>query len=211
MRRPNRTARFKPVLNTAEMAMTPSIDDGADGQDCRAFLVRIPEQWEFKRIEDGRLAGEIETVVIRRRHPDGIPAGRYLRLPVETLADPWGRVSVGLEFDTPEGSQHAELTFQSHDEPMGDDTKPDDAIGPEAPAFESIQIDVLAVRELSGTATVFFVEGDTGDVVDLSGDEVGRWVIGDSDGTHTLYIRSDASGKRGPTLAVRNGIAVKLP
>ena len=47
-------------------------------------------------------------------------------------------------------------------------------------------------------------------MLDLSNDPSGRWMPGDNDGTHTLYVRSDRSGARTATLAVRNVIAVKL-
>jgi hypothetical protein len=44
----------------------------------------------------------------------------------------------------------------------------------------------------------------------LSDDRTGHWTAGDSDGTHTLYLRHDPRGQRTATLAVRNGITVSV-
>ena len=210
MPRRKRAAQFRPVLNAAKVAVAASIGSDVSGsEDCRYLLIRFPDDWTFKRIDDSRLADQIETVKIGRRHPDGIPVGRYLRVPVEPLVDPWGRVAVGLEFETPQGPQSAELTVQTHD----------DAAPPaegSAPAFlssdldEGIRLSSNSLLRLTNKSTVFFVEGNPGDMLDLTDDETGQWSIGDSDGAHTLYIRRDRSGRRSAALAVRCGIAVKV-
>jgi hypothetical protein len=198
-------ARFRPVLNSSGIAVAASIEDMADGPDCRFLLVKYPEGWSFKGADDHRLQGRIESVTVQCRNPDGIPRGRYLRVPVDSLVDPWGRVAVDLEFDTYEGVQHAELSIQTRDDALtGDD------VLPEANRPEGMHIVGGSVLAQAGKSSVFFVEGNSGDVLDLSDDKTGAWSMGDSDGTHTLYLRKDRAGKRTATLAVRKGISVSL-
>jgi hypothetical protein len=205
MRRRKPAERFRPVLKSSAIALAASIDDMSEGSDFRFLLVRYPEAWSFKGTDDHRLDGKVESVTIERRHPDGIPNGRYLRVPVDSVVDPWGRVAIDLEFDTPEGVQHAELTIQTRDDAMatslssGFDSDP-----------ETIHITGGSVLAQTAAAAVFFVEGSPGDVLDLSDDQAGRWSAGDTDGTHTLYLRYDHAGKRTATLAVRNGITVSV-
>jgi hypothetical protein len=184
------------------MSMAPGIDEVSDTQDCRALLVKIPDDWKFSRVDDQRYTGQIETVVVKPRDPDGVPAGRYLRLAVDQLIDPWGHVAVGMEFDTPDGTQRAELSLDTHDDVM----KPD--AGSE---IDGIEVDAKSLLALEGTTYApLFVEGGVGDSLDLSYDPEGRWQTGDTDGTHTLYIRRDDDGRRTATLAVRNAVSVKL-
>ena len=202
MRR-RKAERFRPVLNSSAIAVAASIEDMSDGADFRFLLVRHPDHWVFKGADDHRLEGKVESVTIERRHPDGIPSGRYLRVPIDSIIDPWGRVAIDLEFDTPEGAQHAELTIQTRDDTMAAGTAPD-------PDAETIHITGGSVLAQTAAAAIFFVEGSPGDVLDLSDDQAGRWSAGDSDGTHTLYLRHDNSGKRTATLAVRNGISVSV-
>jgi hypothetical protein len=121
------------------------------------------------------------------------------------VVDPWGRVAVDLAFATPEGVQHAELTIQTRDDAMAGSLMPELGIGP-----ETIHITGGSVLAQTAASAVFFVEGSPGDVLDLTDDQAGRWIAGDSDGTHTLYLRHDQAGKRTATLAVRNGITVSL-
>jgi hypothetical protein len=204
MRRRKPAERFRPILKSAAIAVAASIDDVSDGSDFRFLLVRYPDGWVFKDTDDHRLAGKIASVAIERRHPDGIPGGRYLRVPVDAVVDPWGRVAIDLAFDTPDGVQHAELTIQTRDDTMAA-MDAGDADGP-----ETIHITGGSVLAQTAASAVFFIEGNRGDVLDLSDDQTGRWTAGDSDGTHTLYMRHDTGGKRTATLAVRNGVAVSL-
>jgi hypothetical protein len=184
------------------MALAPGLDEIPGTSEPRALLVKIPEEWTFRRVDDQRYTGEIETVVVKPRDPDGVPAGRYLRLAVDQLIDPWGRVAVGMEFDTPDGTQRAELSLDSRDEQMK----------PEADAdIDGIEVDAKSLLALDGgTQSPLFVEGGVGDTLDLSDDPDGRWQTGDTDGIHTLYIRRDRDGRRTATLAVRNAVSVKL-
>jgi hypothetical protein len=204
MRRRKPAERFRPVLKSSAIAVAASIDDMSDGTDVRFLLVRHPEAWTFKGADDHRLDGKVESVTIERRHPDGIPGGRYLRVPVDAVVDPWGRVAIELEFDTPDGVQHAELTIQTRDETMAANPAGLEG-GP-----ETIHITGGSVLAQTAASAVFFIEGSAGDVLDLSDDRAGRWTPGDSDGTHTLYLRHDQGGKRTATLAVRNGITVSV-
>jgi hypothetical protein len=176
----------------------------SDGSDFRFLLVRHPDDWSFGGADDHRLAGKIESVTIERRHPDGIPSGRYLRVPIDSIIDPWGRVAVDLAFETPDGTQHAELTIQTRDETMAA------AMRSEDDGLESIRISGSTVLAHTAASSIFFVEGSTGDILDLTDDQSGRWSTGDSDGTHTLYLRHSQTGKRTAALAVRNGITVSL-
>jgi hypothetical protein len=166
------------------------------------LLVKIPEDWTFQRFDDQRYTGDVETVTVKPRDPDGVPAGRYLRVAVDQLIDPWGRVAVGMEFDTPAGLQRAELSLETQD----------DALKPEADhQFEGIEVDAKSLLALDGgLQSLLFVEGRPGDTLDLSDDPEGYWSGGDTDGTHTLYVRRDENGRRTATLAVRNAVAVKL-
>ncbi|GAB2175788.1 hypothetical protein [Dongia sp. agr-C8] len=205
MRRRKPAERFRPVLKSSAIAVAASIDDLSDGTDVRFLLVRHPESWSFKGTDDHRLDGKVESVTIERRHPDGIPSGRYLRVPVDAVVDPWGRVAIELEFDTPEGVQHAELTIQTRDDTMA--AAPSSGLAGDP---ETIHITGGTVLAQTAAAAVFFVEGSPGDVLDLSDDQSGRWAAGDSDGTHTLYLRLDQAGQRTATLAVRNGITVSV-
>jgi hypothetical protein len=202
MRRRNGPARFRPVLRSTGMSIAPGIDEVSDTQDCRALLVKIPDDWKFSRVDDQRYTGEIETVVVKPRDPDGVPAGRYLRLAVDQLIDPWGHVAVGMEFDTPDGTQRAELSLDTRD----------DVMKPEAGyQVDGIEVDAKSLLAINGGLhSLLFVEGGPGDSLDLSDDPDGRWQNGDTDGTHTLYIRRDIDGRRTATLAVRNAVAVKL-
>jgi hypothetical protein len=75
---------------------------------------------------------------------------------------------------------------------------------------ETIRITGGSILGQTAPSAVFFVEGNAGDVLDLTDDLAGRWTAGDSDGTHTLYLRHDKSGKRTATLAVRNGVTVSV-
>jgi hypothetical protein len=202
IRRRKSADRFKPVLKSSAIAVAASIEDMSDGADFRFLLVRYPDNWAFKGADDHRLHGRIDSVNIERRHPDGIPSGRYLRVPIDSIVDPWGRVAVDLEFETPEGAQHAELTIQTRDDTTA--ANHDDS-GP-----ESIRIIGGWVLAQTGASAIFFVEGSAGDVLDLTDDQVGRWTVGDSDGTHRLYLRHDRGGQRTATLAVRNGVTVSL-
>jgi hypothetical protein len=203
MHRRKPAERFRPVLKSSAIAVAASIDDVSDGSDFRFLLVRYPDGWSFKGADDHRLDGKVESVTIERRHPDGIPSGRYLRVPVDSVVDPWGRVAIDLAFDTPDGEQHAELTIQTRDDALAGN-----------PALslddESIHITGGSVLAQTAAAAMFFVEGNPGDVLDLSDDLTGRWKAGDSDGTHTLYLRHDKGGQRTATLAVRNGITVSV-
>jgi hypothetical protein len=205
MRRRKPAERFRPVLKSSAIAVAASIDDMSDGSDVRFLLVRHPDSWSFKGTDDHRLDGKVESVTIERRHPDGIPSGRYLRVPVDSVVDPWGRVAIELEFDTPEGVQHAELTIQTRDDTMAASLASNEASDP-----ETIHITGGTVLAQTAAAAVFFVEGSPGDVLDLSDDHTGRWSAGDSDGTHTLYLRHDQGGQRTATLAVRKGITVSV-
>jgi hypothetical protein len=205
MRRRNSAERFRPVLKSSVIALAASIDDGSDGGDFRFLLVRHPDSWTFNGTDDHRLAGKIETVTIERRHPDGIPSGRYLRVPIDSLVDPWGRVAIDLAFDTPDGVQHAELSIQTRDDTM----KAGAATGP-GDDPETIRIAGGLILAQTADSAIFFVEGSAGDMLDLSDDKTGRWIAGDSDGTHTLYLRHDTSGRRTGTVAVRNGVAVSV-
>jgi hypothetical protein len=205
MRRRKPAERFRPVLKSSAIAVAASIDDMSDGPDVRFLLVRHPEGWTFKGTDDHRLDGKIESVTIERRHPDGIPGGCYLRVPVDAVVDPWGRVAIELEFDTPDGIQHAELTIQTRDEAMAANT----AGGLDGDP-ETIHITGGSVLAQHAASAVFFIEGSAGDVLDLSDDRTGHWTAGDSDGTHTLYLRHDPRGQRTATLAVRNGITVSV-
>jgi hypothetical protein len=205
MRRRKPAERFRPVLKSSAIAVAASIDDMSEGADFRFLLVRYPEGWSFNGTDDHRLDGKVESVTIERRHPDGIPSGRYLRVPVDSVVDPWGRVAIDLAFDTPDGVQHAELTIQTRDDAMAADV----ASGlPSDP--ETIHITGGSVLAQTASAAVFFVEGSRGDVLDLSDDQAGLWSAGDTDGTHTLYLRHDRAGKRTATLAVRNGVTVSM-
>jgi hypothetical protein len=204
MRRRKPAARFRPVLKSSAIAVAASIDDLSEGTDFRFLLVRYPETWTFKGTDDHRLDGKIESVTIDRRHPDGIPSGHYLRVPVDPVVDPWGRVAVDFAFDTPDGVQHAELTIQTRDDVMASKA-PVESGGP-----ETIHITGGFVLAQTAASAVFFVEGNPGDVLDLSDDKVGHWKAGDSDGTHTLYLRHDQAGKRTATVAVRNGMTVSV-
>ncbi len=205
MRRRKPAERFRPVLKSSAIAVAASIDDLSDGGDVRFLLVRHPDSWSFKGCDDHRLDGKVESVTIERRHPDGIPSGRYLRVPVDAVVDPWGRVAIELEFDTPEGVQHAELTIQTRDDTMAASLSSGSETDP-----ETIHITGGSVLAQTAAAAVFFVEGSPGDVLDLSDDNTGRWSAGDSDGTHTLYLRHDQGGQRTATLAVRKGITVSV-
>jgi hypothetical protein len=205
MRRRKPAERFRPVLKSSAIAVAASIDDMSDGTDIRFLLVRYPVGWSFKGTDDHRLDGKVESVTIERRHPDGIPGGRYLRVPVDAVVDPWGRVAIELEFDAPDGVQHAELTIQTRDETMAANLA-----GGLDGAPETIHITGGSVLAQTAASAVFFIEGSAGDVLDLSDDRTGRWTAGDSDGTHTLYLRHDQGGKRTATLAVRNGITVSV-
>jgi hypothetical protein len=205
MRRRNPADRFRPVLKSSVIAVAASIEDMSDGADFRFLLVRHPDNWRFVGTDDHRLAGKIETVTIERRHPDGIPSGRYLRVPIDSIVDPWGRVTIDLEFETPQGAQHAELSIQTRDDTMKVAGAPDGGDGP-----ETIRITGGSVLAQTAASAIFFVEGNAGDVLDLSDDKTGRWSAGDSDGTHTLYLRHDKAGKRTAAVAVRNGVAVSV-
>ncbi|MDQ7250943.1 hypothetical protein [Dongia sedimenti] len=204
MRRRKPAERFRPILKSSAIAVAASIDDVSDGSDFRFLLVRYPDGWVFTGTDDHRLDGKVETVTIERRHPDGIPSGRYLRVPIDPVVDPWGRVAIDIAFDTPDGVQHAELTIQTRDDTAAARDASDEG-GPEA-----IHITGGSVLAQTAAAAVFFIEGNPGDVLDLSDDRSGRWIAGDSDGTHTLYMRHDTAGKRTATLAVRNGVAVSM-
>src|SRR3954467_1280802 len=98
MRRRKPAERFRPLLQSSAIAVAASIDDVSDGSEFRFLLVRYPESWEFKGTDDHRLDGKVGCVTVERRHPDGIPSGRYLRVPVEAVVDPWGRVAIDLAF-----------------------------------------------------------------------------------------------------------------
>jgi len=205
MSRRRGATRFRPVLNSAEIAVAASIDDVSDAQDCRFLLVKHPESWTFLKADDHRLEGRIESLRIDRRNPDGIPAGRYLRVPVDSMVDPWGRVAVDLEFETPDGTQHAELTIQTREE-RGPGAQT--AAAPTQP--DSVHMYGGAALAKTASTSVFFVEGSAGDVLDLSDDGEGSWSAGDTDGSHTLYLRHDATGARTAALAVHNAVVVKL-
>jgi hypothetical protein len=205
MRRRKPAERFRPVLKSSAIAVAASIEDMSENADCRFLLVRHPEAWTFKGADDHRLDGKVEAVKIERRHPDGIPSGCYLRVPVDSVVDPWGRVAIDLAFDTPDGVQHAELTIQTRDDALNG--SPISGLVGEP---ETIRITGGAVLAQTAAAAVFFIEGSAGDVLDLSDDQAGRWTPGDSDGTHTLYLRHDQAGQRTATIAVRNGISVSL-
>jgi hypothetical protein len=205
MRRRKPANRFRPVLKSSAIALAASIDDLSDGPDFRFLLVRHPDGWSFSGTDDHRLAGKIESVTIERRHPDGIPGGRYLRVPIDSVVDPWGRVAIDLAFDTPQGVQHAELSIQTRDDSMDAGQAPVEPAGP-----ETIRITGGSALAEKAAEAIFFVDGSAGDVLDLSDDKSGRWIAGDSDGTHTLYLRHDSSGKRTATLAVRKGITVSV-
>jgi hypothetical protein len=202
MRRRIGPARFRPILRSTGMAIAPSIDEIPGSAEPRALLVKIPDAWTFRRFDDQRYIGDVETVTVRPRDPDGVPPGRYLRVAVDQLIDPWGRVAVGMEFDTPDGSQRAELSLETQD----------DALKPDIhQQMDGIEVDAKSLLALDGgSQSPLFVEGRAGDTLDLSDDPEGRWQSGDSDGTHTLYIRRSEDGKRTATLAVRNAVAVRL-
>ena len=204
MRRRNSAERFRPMLKSSVIAVAASIEDLSDGGDFRFLLVRHPDTWTFAGTDDHRLDGQLETVIIERRLPDCFPSGRYLRVPIDSLVDPWGRVAIDLAFKTPQGVQHAELSIQTRD----------DAMKTEAPGAgdtaETIQIGGGMIQAETAHSAIFFVEGSAGDRLDLSDDDTGRWTAGDSDGTHTLYLRHDASGKRTAAVAVRNCVAVSV-
>jgi hypothetical protein len=193
------------VLKSSAIAVAASIEDMSDGQDFRFLLVRYPDGWVFKGADDRRLEGKIECVSIQRRHPDGIPSGHYLRVPIDSVVDPWGRVAIDLEFETYEGVQHAELSIQTRDDTLAVGTPQPAGDGPEP--MHMIGGTVLAQ---TAAASIFFVEGNAGDVLDLTDDTTGRWSAADSDGTHTLYVRRDNAGQRSATIAVRNGISVSV-
>jgi len=205
MRRRKPAERFRPILKSSMIAVAASIDDMSDGTDCRFLLVRFPGSWVFRGADDHRLDGKVESVTIERRHPDGIPSGRYLRVPVDSVVDPWGRVAIDLAFDTPDGVQHAELTIQTRDDVMEPGLTPVAGAGP-----DTIHVTGGSVLAQTAASAVFFIEGSPGDVLDLTDDQAGRWAAGDSDRTHTLYLRYDALGTRTATLAVRKGITVSL-
>jgi len=194
MRRRNGPARFRPVLRSAgqstDMAIAPNIDEIPGSAEPRALLVKIPDDWTFQRFDDQRYTGDVETVTVKPRDPDGVPAGRYLR------------VAVGMEFEPPAGLQRAELSLDTHD----------DALKPDLyQQMDGIEVDAKSLLALDGsTQSPLFVEGRPGDTLDLSDDPEGRWQNADTDGTHTLYIRRDENGRRTATLAVRNAVAVKL-
>ncbi|HVZ00373.1 MAG TPA: hypothetical protein VHA35_12760 [Dongiaceae bacterium] len=184
------------------MAIAPSIDEIPGTSEPRALLVKIPDDWTFRRFDDQRYTGDVETVAVKPRDPDGVPPGRYLRVAVDQLIDPWGRVAVGMEFDTPAGVQRAELSLETQDEALKAETHP---------PIDGIEVDAKSLLALDGgSQSLLFVEGRPGDTLDLSDDPEGRWSGGDTDGTHTLYIRRDDDGRRTATLAVRNAVAVKL-
>lgn len=204
IRRRKPAERFRPVLKASAIAVAASIDDVSDGSEFRFLLVRYPDDWAFKDTDDHRLDGKIESVTIERRHPDGIPSGRYLRVPIDCVVDPWGRVAIDLAFDTPEGIQHAELTIQTRDDTMA----AREAGTEDGP--ETIRMTGGSVLAQTAASAVFFVEGYPGDVLDLSDDQAGHWTAGDSDGTHTLYLRRDTAGKRTAALAVRKGVTVSV-
>lgn len=203
MRRRKSAERFRPVLKSSAIAVAASIEDMSDGADFRFLLVRYPDGWSFRRADDHRLEGKIESVTIQRRHPDGIPGGRYLRVPIDSIVDPWGRVAVDLEFETYDGVQHAELSIQTRDDAAAQ------GFSPELDA-ESMHMFGGSVLAQTAAASIFFVEGNRGDVLDLTDDKTGRWSAGDTDGAHTLYMRRDDSGKHTATIAVRNGITVNV-
>ncbi len=203
-RRHKPAERFRPVLKSAAIALAASIDDVSDGSDFRFLLVRYPDGWTFKGADDHRLDGKVESVTIERRNPDGIPSGRYLRVPVDSVVDPWGRVAIDLAFDTPDGVQHAELTIQTRDDTMAA------AEAGAEPDPESIHMTGGSVLAQTAASAVFFIEGNRGDVLDLSDDQTGLWKAGDSDGTHTLYLRHDTTGRRTAALAVRNSVTVSM-
>lgn len=205
MRRRKPADRFRPVLKSSAIAVAASIEDMSDGSDFRFLLVRYPDDWVFNGADDHRLAGKIESVVIERRHPDGIPSGRYLRVPIDSIIDPWGRVAIDLEFDTPEGTQHAELSIQTRDDAVANTAATSQDNGP-----DTIHITGGSVLAQTAASSIFFVEGSPGDVLDLTDDQAGHWSAGDSDGTHRLYLRHDLAGKRTAALAVRNGISVSV-
>ena len=204
MRR-RKAERFRPVLKSSAIAVAASIEDMSDGSDFRFLLVRYPDAWTFAGADDHRLEGRIESVIIQRRHPDGIPSGRYLRVPIDSVVDPWGRVAIDLAFDTPEGVQHAELSIQTRDDSMAASASLIEGEGP-----ESMRMMGGIALAHSAAASIFFVEGSAGDVLDLTDDTAGRWIAGDSDGNHTLYRRQDKAGKRTAMIAVRNGITVNV-
>ena len=64
MRRRNPAARFRPVLKVAKVAMAAAIDDIASNDECRHLLIRVPDDWHFRRIEDHRLHAGIDMVDI---------------------------------------------------------------------------------------------------------------------------------------------------
>jgi len=184
------------------MAIAPNIDEIPGTSEPRALLVKIPDAWTFRRFDDQRYTGDVETVAVKPRDPDGVPPGLYLRVAVDQLIDPWGRVAVGMEFDTPDGPQRAELSLETQD----------DALKPEVhQPMDGIEVDAKSLLALDGgTQSPLFVEGRPGDTLDLSDDPEGHWQTGDTDGTHTLYVRRDEDGRRTATLAVRNAVSVKL-
>jgi hypothetical protein len=190
------------------VGLTVSLGGGSDQNQGRALLVQIPEDWRLAGVEDRSFENGIETVTLEDGVSEGIPPGRYLRLAIDPLIDPWGRVMVGLDFETPDGPRHAELTVQTKEENpalcrMGDP-------GDDPAAESGTRLTAEMVLELGGKAKVLFVDGGRGDVLDLRGDRRGKWAQGDSDGVHTLFLRSTRAGKRSILLAVRNGVAVKL-
>jgi hypothetical protein len=198
-----------PFLNCGAVGLTVTLGDDAGETQGRALLVQIPEDWHLAGVEDRSFETGIETVRLRDGDSHGIPAGRYLRLAIDPLLDPWGRVMVGLSFETPDGPRHAELTVQTREE------KPvmhgaGCAKGIREPKGDGIRLTAERVLELGRKAQVLFVDGGRGDVLDLRGDRRGNWAQGDSDGVHTLFLRSTRAGKRSILLAVRNGVAVKL-
>jgi hypothetical protein len=201
---PTRAIPARPFLDCAAVGLTVSLGDPFGQRDSRALLVQIPETWRLAGVEDRSFENDVETISLGDRNPEGIPGGRYLRLAVDPLLDPWGRVMVGLNFDTPDGRRHAELSVQTKE-----DNPPAKAISiGEKPL--GTRLTAKTVLELGGKAKILFVDGGQGDVLDLSGDRRGNWAQGDTDGVHTLFLRSTRTGKRGILLAVRNGVAVKL-
>jgi hypothetical protein len=187
------------------VGLTVTLGDDADEMQGRALLVQIPEDWHLAGVEDRSFENGIETVILRDGDSDGIPAGRYLRLAIDPLLDPWGRVMVGLNFETPDGLRHAELTVQTKEEAS---TLHREEGAPDVEGGTRLTAEM--VLELGGKSQVLFVDGGQGDVLDLRSDRRGKWAQGDSDGVHTLFLRSTRAGKRSILLAVRNGVAVKL-
>jgi hypothetical protein len=194
-----------PFLDGAALGMSINLGN-SDDRESRALLVQIPESWRLAGVEDRSYESAVETITLPDRNPHDVPAGQYLRLAVEPLLDPWGRVMLGLDFETPDGPRHAELMAQTRDESLQAKTARNENI----PSGSGIRLTAKTVLELSRKEKILFVDGGLGDLLDLSGDRRGFWSQGDSDGVHTLFSRSTRSGRREITLAVRNSVAVKL-